>query len=404
MRKILTLLSLIIALAVPLFALAESATVVDVVDGDTLRVQVSGATEKVRIIGIDTPETVDPRKPVQCFGKEASDHMKQLLSGKSIELETNPAEDKDVYGRLLRYVQFDGEDVGATMVRDGYAYSYRKYPHPRLEAYNAFEQEARSGNKGLWGKCGDSAGQEIFTDVPSNHPYIEAIQWGKTASVLSGYPDGTFQPEKAVNRAELLKIMLGAKGADTGNDNVALGFSDVDESAWYAPFIRYGKQHGIIQGYADGSFRPNQTVNFAEALKMAYLIFDIDTPEMSGEWYSRFLNHARQNGVLFNDNIDVASGMARKDVVWVAYKLTHLGDTPAVPPVPSPSASSEAADEEPSECLIKGNISAQGERIFHMPGCGSYEKTVIDASTGERWFCSEKEAIAAGWRKALNCP
>ena len=55
-------------------------------------------------------------------------------------------------------------------------------------------------------------------------------------------------------------------------------------------------------------------------------------------------------------------------------------------------------------CNIKGNISSSGEKIYHLPGCGSYAKTKIDESRGERWFCSEEEAQAAGWRKALNCP
>lgn len=55
------------------------------------------------------------------------------------------------------------------------------------------------------------------------------------------------------------------------------------------------------------------------------------------------------------------------------------------------------------ECLIKGNVSTAGDKIFHLPGCGSYEKTVINEAAGERWFCNEQEAIDAGWRKAKNC-
>lgn len=56
-----------------------------------------------------------------------------------------------------------------------------------------------------------------------------------------------------------------------------------------------------------------------------------------------------------------------------------------------------------TECLIKGNISSGG-KIYHLPGCGSYDKTVIDENSGEKWFCSESEALVAGWRKAKNCP
>ena len=54
-------------------------------------------------------------------------------------------------------------------------------------------------------------------------------------------------------------------------------------------------------------------------------------------------------------------------------------------------------------CVIKGNISSSGEKIYHLPGCLSYDKTIINESAGERWFCSEDEAVNAGWRKAKNC-
>ena len=56
-----------------------------------------------------------------------------------------------------------------------------------------------------------------------------------------------------------------------------------------------------------------------------------------------------------------------------------------------------------SSCTIKGNIGSGGDKIYHVSGCGSYEKTTIDKSKGERWFCSEQDALDAGWRKALNC-
>lgn len=405
LQKPVAILTLLSVLVMPSLVFAsENATVLDVIDGDTLRIQIEGKTEKVRIIGIDTPETVDPRKPVQCFGKEASARLKELLTGKAIELENNPAEDRDVYDRLLRYVELEGEDIGATMIREGYAHSYRKYPHPRLETYNDLEAEARTANRGLWADCSTNESAALFTDVVQTHPYIDAIQWGKTTNVLSGYPDGTFQPDKSVNRAELLKIILAAKGIDVASSNSQSGFSDVDESAWYAPYIRYAKEQGVVQGYPDGSFRPNQTVNFAEALKMAYLIFNIDTPAANGEWYAPFLNHARTNSVLFSSSADVASGMARKDVVWIAFKLTTLPQTPTIVPDTTPREEPEQIQEEPSECSIKGNISSKKERIYHVEGCGSYSQTVIDTSKGERMFCSEKEAVAAGWRKALNCP
>jgi micrococcal nuclease len=127
-------------------------TVTSVVDGDTIVAQRESGTEmKVRIVGIDTPETVDPRRPPQCYGPEASAETHALLEGKTVILETKPDEDKDKYGRLLRYVRLNGEDVGAQLIREGYAFSYRSFPHPRLKDYNALEKEAKKEKRGVWG-------------------------------------------------------------------------------------------------------------------------------------------------------------------------------------------------------------------------------------------------------------
>ena len=80
-------------------------TVTNVVDGDTIQVDANGQRLKIRMIGLDTPETVDPRKPVQCFGREASAQAKTILGGQSVYLETDPSQDSvDRYGRTLTYV------------------------------------------------------------------------------------------------------------------------------------------------------------------------------------------------------------------------------------------------------------------------------------------------------------
>ncbi len=400
-KKIVATAMLAIGSIFPSFAFAqEQGTVTSVVDGDTFKVEVDGTTETVRIIGIDTPETVHPSKPVQCFGKEASNALKEVLDGEEVMLEKNPAEERDKYGRLLRYVEIDGADIGASMIEEGFAYSYKQYPHPRLEEYNELEQEAREENRGLWGNCNGDAGE--FSDVSSSHPYIAAIRWGKVSGILSGYPDGTFQPDRTVNRAEFLKIVFAAEGDDVASASDPTGFGDVNEGAWYAPYIRYAKQQGIVQGYPDGSFRPEQAVNFAEALKMAYVALGISGESASGAWYEPYLSHARGNRVLFSNNVDVGMGMSRKDVVWIVWRLLENTDTTNEPTLePSP----EPEEEEPvsGSCEIKGNISSSDEKIYHLPGCGSYDKTVIDESAGERWFCSEQEARDAGWRKAQNC-
>ena len=192
---------------------SETFKVTRVVDGDTIEIE---GGEKVRYIGIDTPETVDPRKPVQCFGVEASKKNKELVEGKTVRLEKDIT-DRDKYSRLLRYVWVGDLFVNLELVKQGFASSYSYPPDIKYQKeFLAAEKEAREAERGLWKAC------------------------------------------------------------------------------------------------------PQQT---------------------------------------------------------------PTGD-----------------------CNIKGNISTSGEKIYHLPGCGSYAKTQIDEKRGERLFCSEKEAQEAGWRKALNCP
>ena len=199
-----------------------------VIDGDTIELL---GGERVRFLGIDTPETVKPNTPVQCFGKEASAYTKALLEGKTVTL-TRDVEDRDKYGRLLRYVYLDGLFVNEALVRDGYARVYTYPPNVNhAQEFVAAERIARSEKRGLWG-------------------------------------------------------------------NVC---------------------------------------------------------------------------------------------------------TSNTPQTPSPS-SPTPTESTPTGCTIKGNISTSGEHIYHMPGCGSYTKTQIDTSKGEHMFCTEDEAVGAGWRKAKNCP
>lgn len=197
-----------------------------VIDGDTIELE-NG--ERVRYIGIDTPETVDPRRPVQCFGVESSKKNKELMEGRSVRLEKDIT-NRDKYNRLLRYVWVGDTFVNLELVKQGFAQSY-SYP-PDIKYQNQFvaaQKEAREAKSGLWGAC------------------------------------------------------------------------------------------------------PAVTTTTAPP-----------------------------------------------------------------PPVSTESAAS-------GSCVIKGNISSSGEKIYHLPGCGSYTKTQIDEARGERWFCSESEASASGWRRALNC-
>jgi len=132
-------------------------TVIKVVDGDTIWVD-NGGRMKIRMIGLDTPETVDPRKPVQCFGREASAQAKTILGGQQVHLETDPSQDSvDKYGRTLAYVwTSSGRLFNLDMIADGYAHEYTYYLPYRYQAdFKAAENDARTQSRGLWspGAC-----------------------------------------------------------------------------------------------------------------------------------------------------------------------------------------------------------------------------------------------------------
>lgn len=193
----------------------DGVLVTRVVDGDTIEIE---GGQKVRYIGIDTPETVDPRKGVQCFGKEAAAKNRELVEGKRVRLEKDVSE-TDKYSRLLRYVYVGDSFVNEILVKEGYAFSSTYPPDVKNQyLFTKAEKEAREASRGLWGSCGLVAGTK------------------------------TTQPA--------------------------------------------------------------------------------------------------------------------------------------------------------TNCVIKGNISSSGEKIYHMPGQRYYNQTVIDEGKGERWFCTEEEAKSAGWRKS----
>jgi micrococcal nuclease len=123
-----------------------------VIDGDTIAVEKNGKKEKVRLIGVDTPETVHPFKPVEYFGKKASEFTRKNVEGKRVRLEYD-WQNRDKYGRLLAYVYIeDGTFLNAEIIRQGYGFAYTRYPFKYLEDFRQYEREARGNNRGLWGK------------------------------------------------------------------------------------------------------------------------------------------------------------------------------------------------------------------------------------------------------------
>jgi micrococcal nuclease len=129
------------------------ARVTRVVDGDTIEVRLGGRSEDVRLIGVDTPETVKPDTPVQCFGERASHFTKRRLTGRQVRLVFG-VERRDVYGRLLAYVHLHGRFFNPILVRRGLARSLTIPPNDRFAPlFRRLELAAARVGRGLWGAC-----------------------------------------------------------------------------------------------------------------------------------------------------------------------------------------------------------------------------------------------------------
>jgi micrococcal nuclease len=142
-------------------SLMVRAEVVDHVDGDTVRVRIAsngavvpaelGVVETIRLIGVDTPETVHPSRPVERFGKEAGSFTRTRLLGRQVYLAFD-WDLRDRYGRLLAYIYLDnGECFNALLVREGYAHAYTRFSFQFMDEFRALEREAKAEKRGLWG-------------------------------------------------------------------------------------------------------------------------------------------------------------------------------------------------------------------------------------------------------------
>jgi len=124
-------------------------------DGDTISVIIEGKKETIRLIGVDTPEKNDRRKPLQCYAKAASEFTKKEVEGSRVRLETDPQSDtRDRYGRMLRFVYLpDGTLLNKKIVSEGYGFAMTGFPHTKMDEFKAAQTEASANHKGLWGSC-----------------------------------------------------------------------------------------------------------------------------------------------------------------------------------------------------------------------------------------------------------
>lgn len=189
---------------------------------------------------------------------------------------------------------------------------------------------------------------DTFSDVNNKTPYKNSIMWMVTNGVINGdaLPKTTFRPDDCVNRAEMLKLIYETTGENLDNLDKGGQYSDVFADAWYEPYVNKATLKGVVHGYPDNKFQPDQCVNRAEAMKMAikefgiedangqevYRFSDID----NNEWYFEYANTALERklmGILHVISDGSAKvkffpmkSMTRKEAAEMLYKMKTLID------------------------------------------------------------------------------
>lgn len=195
-----------------------------------------------------------------------------------------------------------------------------------------------------------------YSDVSETHSHFQAIFFLSEKGIIGGYSDGTFRPDNAINRAELLKMVmegkkaLGAGENDTAattetvsdsSETSAFHFSDVEISAWYTPYLQTAFSKGVVAGYSDGTFRPAKTVNLAEALKIILLAFEtpMDASEVSeapypdvasDAWFAAYALFARDANLVDADDFGFLHAdklMTRGGIADILYRFLVIRET-----------------------------------------------------------------------------
>lgn len=166
-----------------------------------------------------------------------------------------------------------------------------------------------------------------FTDVDASHPQEKAIAWMRDHDIASGYPDGSFKPERTINRAEFTKIIVGAvHDAAKINECPLLSsvspFPDVSADDWFMPYTCTARRFGIMGGYPDGTFRPTQDVNVAEAAKIVVGAFGLSTGQpSSAQWYQAYMDALDVLGALPSTAQAPAHLLTRGEMAEIVYRV-----------------------------------------------------------------------------------
>ncbi|MEK7672597.1 MAG: S-layer homology domain-containing protein [Patescibacteria group bacterium] len=188
---------------------------------------------------------------------------------------------------------------------------------------------------------GQTALAEGFKDLNTTHANYNAIIYLQNEGILNGYPDGTFKPDKSVNRAEFLKIILEGSNISTDTE-IPAPFADIDQTAWYGPYVNKAFDEGWINGYPDGTFGPDKTINKAEALKILGKVqgWNISTELSTSpftdvnttEWFAPYAIYAKENQYITSTNgLFIGSTLMTRgsmsQVIFNTLTITELADS-----------------------------------------------------------------------------
>jgi hypothetical protein len=170
----------------------------------------------------------------------------------------------------------------------------------------------------------------VFPDVPEDHTNYKAIEYLKEKGFIGGYSDLTFKPENKITRAEAVKIMVSALGLVSDEDFLVL-FSDVVKDDWFFKFVMSAHKAGMVTVGSDNKFRPGDTINLAESLKIISeaLKVDLSTYPDSDEWYSKYVSYAKDKNIVLMDDfgdVHVNEAMTRARFAEVMYRFLRVRD------------------------------------------------------------------------------
>lgn len=251
-----------------------------------------------------------------------------------------------------------------------------------------------------------SVTQAAFPDVPSGHPHSQAIDYVKTQGIVAGNPDGTFKPDQNISRAAFTKIIVEtyfSAGDISSCSNGVTSFSDVDSAAWFAPYVCVASKKNLIKGYPDGTFRPGDNINVAEAAK---IISAHRKGERTGNpWFKPYLDDLGEAGAIPTQvsavDQSVTRGLMAEMIHRLDAKLTTKSakmfdgsrfvakvaaqvpaPTPTSNPNPIPVASKAAPEYEGFSQSRYNELLASGEKFVlnfsasWCPNCQRLDRTL----------------------------